>query len=848
MKNTLILLACCVGLVAQSVNFPMTGTFDPKTGQFTAAGIVPGVVAPPVVPPVVPQSALAVLGSSPTQAIIGGIGPGSCKIEVSESPTYVPPVHDVDPALFFGADAVSGPFFVVGKRFSTKAADGNNYSRALQAGTRHYARLTCGTAVQTLDFATAPLAVGTSYNDGPQIDTVTPGQWLEPTRFDDRTQTIVDPQTGALLHAVSINDEGGLPSGFNGIFMLYGGFARMCAPGLVGPAGGPLGFACTMVRYGQGGGVAYWIVPSTGEVRLLGSVPITGGGASGPLVNGPDGSLRTYGPDNSGNTIWQNYTGNFVPSKELPVDGWHTYSTVSIGDLVHGFDNGFDPHAFNCGKPWAAAGTWALVNCGTGQDAPGWLAVLYGGDGRAIDPACADGEACPRIVAAVDVFHQAATLNCTLHNVQPMDDVISINVQTLDGQPRCAAMGHMVYWRFKTDPHGASLVIDNFFDGGGHWDHGPMGRVSETGGGWGVVVGAPPADFLNRPYTREISDSPFFAGARGLSWGSTTSKHPSYHQVAGDTSFLLDMLPFDGGQFYSPAAGATPISGQLFRYNPSIEQPSAALARKRLPTLAVSGGRALVDISGPGSVLTDTVADSFKYCVALVAGECRADAAAGDIFVNAPAVWKTFCAGADGPVPDLFDLCIGNMGAFHQALVQADVTGAIPPRVITYGLAGIRNSFFYSTAKALPDASWALFSWGVVKNGFGNVTNVWMAKLPSLVNDGIDRTSFARSDVTLVNPGNGATAAVVEFGYAEFGDPAAHWCTSRHEACVAGAGSAPDTDPFRYATESMAAVPCSATCSVTIPVVPGHVAYWRPVWLDDRGARVSTGPESALVR
>src|SRR5205085_9126248 len=127
----------------------------------------------------------------------------------------------------------------------------NTYSRALQAKTTHYVRITCGSAVQTATFATATIPAGASYNEGPQADPNQPGQWKMPTRIEDRSQTIVDPQTGALLHAVSLDAESGRVSGYNGIFMLYGGFARMCAEKLVGPAGGPLGFLCTLVRYGQ---------------------------------------------------------------------------------------------------------------------------------------------------------------------------------------------------------------------------------------------------------------------------------------------------------------------------------------------------------------------------------------------------------------------------------------------------------------------------------------------------------------------------------------------------------------------------------------------------------------------
>ncbi len=267
--------------------------------------------------------------------------------------------------------------------------------------------------------------------------------------------------------------------------------------------------------------------------------------------------------------------------------------------------------------------------------------------------------------------------------------------------------------------------------------------------------------------------------------------------------------------------------------------------RKQVPTLAISGGRAILDISGPSSRIGDTAADGFKYCVALVAGECRTDSAAGEIFVNAPQVWKTYCAGADGPVPHLFDLCIGNLGGFQQAMVQADLTGR-RPRAITYGLAGTRNSFFYSTAKSLPDASWALFSWGVVQPGFGDLTNVWMAKLSPYLDDGVNRSTFVTMPVSLTAPAGTVTAAI-EFGYLENGKATDHFCTSRREACVA-TGTFTDAAPFVYPSEGITGIPCASSCTVTVPVVPGRVVYYQPLFYDSSGNRVGVGKQQVAAR
>src|SRR5450631_4492508 len=87
-----------------------------------------------------------VVGTTNTQAVLAYSAPDSnpCTVQVSESNTLSPLVHDVDARLFTGAnsDARSSSVnsgtarqFVVGARLSQTALDGVTYSRALQAYT-----------------------------------------------------------------------------------------------------------------------------------------------------------------------------------------------------------------------------------------------------------------------------------------------------------------------------------------------------------------------------------------------------------------------------------------------------------------------------------------------------------------------------------------------------------------------------------------------------------------------------------------------------------------------------------------------------------------------------------------
>jgi len=86
---------------------------------------------------------------------------------------------------------------------------------------------------------------------------------------------------------------------------------------------------------------------------------------------------------------------------------------------------------------------------------------------------------------------------------------------------------------------------------------------------------------------------------------------------------------------------------------------------------ASSGGSALIDVSGPGSQISDQPSDSYKYCVVdAVPGECRPGSKVGDIYINAPGVTHLTCSGGDGPNPGNKDLCLGNFNPYYQAMEQ----------------------------------------------------------------------------------------------------------------------------------------------------------------------------------
>ena len=428
--------------------------------------------------------------------------------------------------------------------------------------------------------------------------------------------------------------------------------------------------------------------------------------------------------------------------------------------------------------------------------------------------------------------------------------------------------GGPLYWKFLDDPHGQNANNGILYAvGTGVSGHDSVSDNLHVGEGWHLSIG-PLVQGLNQPATNFVPVSPYFANAAGACDGSTCSQHPSYHAVGAQ--WFTDGLPWNGGTFtYNNAV--TLISGQLYKYqfpygDGNWLPPQRDIHRKQVPTLATSGGHPLTDVSGPDSRLSNQPSDSYKYCVAYKAGECEAGSNAGDMFANVPGIDRPTCYVSDNPNPGIRDVCITDMPGFGNGMVQigfvanheglgilpnqpdtydSSMIGAGYSRVVTEGLAGPKASS--EIFKPLPDGSWGFFQ------VYSQQQYLMMAKIPRFVKDNVRRDIFVRSPLTLTPPANqGITQAEVEFGYAEEGPTGQFYCTSRREACVVTASTIDDTNPFSYEqSDSFSPVPCSSSCSITLPVAPEHAAYYHVKYLNASGAQVAedfgVSAESAAV-
>jgi hypothetical protein len=412
-------------------------------------------------------------------------------------------------------------------------------------------------------------------------------------------------------------------------------------------------------------------------------------------------------------------------------------------------------------------------------------------------------------------------------------------------------------WNYRSDPYGTNvngqtMIVDTTIlnghtytgsgvyitAGGFPYDLGPLCPIAllTSGGACNQVRFGNVATAI-QSQANAIAINPAFAGVFGIGSPNEVDSHPG----PCFNTWCMDARPMDGGSI-GTLNPFVQVSGQLWMSTGA----QSILNRKLLPTMAYVGRFALVDVSGPGSVIGSGPQDSYEYCYVSVAGECQPGSPVGAVYVNAPYISYPSCAypGIANQSDDTNAICIGSLGAYtgnivQYGVIQHDLTGAgfrrLGPNYSTWNQQNVFWNVAVTPNSALIE-SWARWLDGVAHEDLITV----LPPYPS--QDGVTRNTFIPVPVVVdPPPGGGVQSAIVEFGYAENGDPGSFYCTSRQEACVAASGSVNTATPFYFEqSESYSGVPCATGCTIAIPAFSQRAVYYRWKYLGSSGQVVES--------
>jgi hypothetical protein len=220
-----------------------------------------------------------------------------------------------------------------------------------------------------------------------------------------------------------------------------------------------------------------------------------------------------------------------------------------------------------------------------------------------------------------------------------------------------------------------------------------------------------------------------------------------------------------------------------------------------------------------GDTISD--ADAWHFCYAYRDNECRSGSHAGEMFAVVPkADPKEVCWASqlNQRVPCAMAGPVQASQAVQLRIDEPD-PDARHQRFLGSLLMSPGQQYVYSKVLPSPDASYLLFA-GFLLNGYH--TGLLAMKLPSWKDTDVSGSAYQ----PIVVKGSGSSV-YVEFGYEENGSRTDFFCTARREACRVTAEEITESNPFLFAHEPL--TPVSGSYKITIPVLPGHVVYYRVV-------------------
>jgi hypothetical protein len=278
------------------------------------------------------------------------------------------------------------------------------------------------------------------------------------------------------------------------------------------------------------------------------------------------------------------------------------------------------------------------------------------------------------------------------------------------------------------------------------------------------------------------------------------------------------------------------VTGTLYRFTAS---QVGKLRRKVFQTWASCADNPMTDVSSPTTGDIIGGADTYKYCVAQNANECRTGSSVGDVYANCPQTFSKWSVELGAGVEDperrwitVTDTPAYIHGATETALAGPNLFGT-RGRNVSYAFQRYAHLNLFANLKGTAFGEWYIIQTPWLDN---IRAEAWAVKRNVPPVDSVNRASFIPITVNSSAP-PGADRMIVQFGYDD-----SFRCTSRNESCFAVSATINDANPFLWNGELVNGSG-STTGAVLVPSIPGRVVYWRVVWRSSStGSVVSQGP------
>lgn len=376
------------------------------------------------------------------------------------------------------------------------------------------------------------------------------------------------------------------------------------------------------------------------------------------------------------------------------------------------------------------------------------------------------------------------------------------------------------------DPATGEVDIENDAVGRGHFNivqlpedrHTFVGISAE---GYGTRVNADSYAFSP---VNTITRQPAFAGIRQTQ--SFAQSYPSTPTAAakGTNMFLSTDWRHINSVFGSEweAPGQTmgsPLTYTLQAGTTSVYKigPVVGLTDYKREHLTMWAGLYVMgEKSGPDVNLTD--ADTWQFCYAYRAGECRVGSAQGELFAVIPQL-ETTIDRCHASQTSYRTPCLFVTGSVETQVVQFRIDRNEPTgvnqRSVGHSLTRPGAQSVYSSARMFGDSPKIL---STVHHHNGWFTGAVLIDPGQMPDDSVNRTTYLPLQISGLPEGS-----LVEFGYTP-----QFFCTARQEACRVSSAALSEGQPFAYAHETLTPTQ-SSTNVITVPMLSGRVLYYRVV-------------------